>query len=112
MKVEEGAGGLGGNDFAVGFFTADTFQMGELPVVRDMAGIVGVLPEPGYLDEDMGIFDDGIISHSYLKAFEWTIDFDTMTRPSHNQREVPMGGRDPLKCRKRRTKPIGLGPTL
>ncbi len=78
--AEEGAtGGLGGADFSVGYVTADTYEMGDLPTVYDMRGMYGVFPEVYYFHEEIGLFVDGIISHNYLKDYIWTIDFDTMT---------------------------------
>ncbi len=74
---QEGGGGLGGSDFPVGTFNVDTYEMGNLPVVHDMKGLLGALPGNGY--EESEIFLDGIISHNYLKQYKWTMDFDTMT---------------------------------
>lgn len=76
---EDGVGGLGGSDFSSGYFTANTYQMGDLPTVKDMKGMFGVFPEMYYFNKDFGLFVDGIISHNYLKDYKWTIDFDSMT---------------------------------
>ena len=75
---EGGGGGLGGKDFETGTFTADTYKMGDLPEVKNMKGMAGILPGSGF-EEEPNIFLDGIISHNYLKEFKWTIDYDTMT---------------------------------
>lgn len=76
---EDGVGGLGGNGYEMGYFTVDTFKMGNLPTVSEMQGEYGIFPEGAYYDDEIGTFEDGIISHTYLKNYIWTIDFDTMT---------------------------------
>lgn len=76
-ESEDRGGGLGGNDFPVGRFTADTFEMGSLPVSYDLRGLMGILPGSGYEVEGQ-CFLDGIISNNYLKNYKWTIDYDLM----------------------------------
>ncbi|HBG5344650.1 TPA: aspartyl protease family protein [Clostridioides difficile] len=75
-KAEEGKGGMGGSDFKEAHFGLSSYGLGNL----QMKNRLGYYFTGGVLDydESVGFFQDGLISHHYLKNYKWSIDFDSM----------------------------------
>lgn len=73
-----GIGGGGVAEMSTGYFNVDTFILGNLPVAKNIRGLYGVFPEKFYFDEEIGIFIDSLISHNFLKAYKWTMNFDSL----------------------------------
>jgi len=65
----------GGGGFATGTFEIAELGLGEL-VQSDLVGDFGALPPQGY--RMLGFIQDGLISHNFLKAYAWTLDFERM----------------------------------
>lgn len=75
VATPDGQGGLGGSNFSVGEFQIADFHLGQLHR-KDLVGLYGVIPNSLYFGP--GLIVDGIISHNFLKKYQWTIDFDSM----------------------------------
>ncbi len=74
VEVREGAIG-GGGGFAAGTFEISELGLGEL-VQTGLVGDFGALPPQSY--RMLGFIQDGLISHNFLKAYAWTLDFERM----------------------------------
>ncbi len=75
-KVPEGSiGGGGGAGFATGRFSILHLGLGPL-AQENKIGDYGTMPPASYWS--LGFIDDGIISHQFLRAYEWSIDFSGM----------------------------------
>ena len=74
IEAREGSIG-GGGAFATGTFEITELGLGEL-VQSDLVGDFGALPPQGY--RMLGFIQDGLISHNFLKAYAWTLDFERM----------------------------------
>lgn len=74
-KAEEGKGGMGGSDYKEAHFDLSSYGLGNL----QMKNSLGYYFTGGVLDydESVGFFQDGLISHHYLKNYKWSIDFDS-----------------------------------
>jgi len=72
----EGYGGMGGSDFEFGYFDLASYGLGNLQLKNGIG--VFMTDTILYYDEFFGFFEDGLISHNYLKDYKWTIDFDSM----------------------------------
>ena len=74
IEAREGSIG-GGGAFATGTFEIAELGLGDL-VQSDLVGDFGALPPQGY--RMLGFIQDGLISHNFLKAYAWTLDFEGM----------------------------------
>ncbi len=75
-EIETREGNIGGGGaFATGTFEIAELGLGEL-VQSDLVGDFGALPPQGY--RMLGFIQDGLISHNFLKAYAWTLDFERM----------------------------------
>lgn len=75
-EIEAREGNIGGGGgFATGTFEIAELGLGEL-VQSDLVGDFGALPPQGY--RMLGFIQDGLISHNFLKAYAWTLDFERM----------------------------------
>jgi hypothetical protein len=74
IEAREGSVG-GGGAFATGAFEIAELGLGEL-IQSDLVGDFGALPPQGY--RMLGFIQDGLISHNFLKAYAWTLDFERM----------------------------------
>ncbi len=75
VEVHEGIVGGGGGGFATGTFEIAELGLGGL-VQSDLVGDFGALPPQGY--RMLGFIQDGLISHNFLRAYAWTLDFERM----------------------------------
>ncbi len=73
-----GIGGAGITELQIGYFNVDTFKLGVLPEAKNISGLSGIFPEDYYFDKEIGFFIDALISHSFLRNYKWTIDFNSM----------------------------------
>ena len=75
-EVEVREGNIGGG----GAFATGTFEIAELGLgglaQTDLVGGFGSLPPQSY--RMLGFIQDGLISHNFLKAYAWTLDFERM----------------------------------
>ena len=71
-----GGGGVG--EIPTGHFNVDSFRLGAGTEAKNISGLYGVFPESYYFDENIGFFIDALVSHNFLKDYQWTIDFDSM----------------------------------
>ncbi len=76
VEMREGMTGGGVGGFATGTFDIDRLGLGGL-TQRDLVGDFGGLPPQSYRMH--GFIQDGLISHNFLKAYTWTMDFERMT---------------------------------
>jgi hypothetical protein len=74
-EVHEGSVGGGGGGFAAGVFPIAELGLGDL-AQHDLIGSFGALPPGSYWA--LGFILDGLISHNFLRAYAWTLDFDSM----------------------------------
>jgi hypothetical protein len=75
-EIEAREGNIGGGGgFATGTFEIAELGLGEL-VQSDLVGDFGALPPQSY--RMLGFIQDGLISHNFLKAYAWTLDFERM----------------------------------
>jgi len=74
-KVRDDVVGGGGGGFAVGEFEIAELGLGELRQT-ELIGSFGGQPPGSYWRR--GFITDGLISHNFLKAYAWTLDFDGM----------------------------------
>jgi hypothetical protein len=75
-KVDPNAiGGLAGGGFPVGRFTIEKCGLGSLNQ-NATVGLYGIFPPELYHECEFIV--DGLISHQFLKKYNWTIDFDAM----------------------------------
>jgi len=76
-NVKEGnIGGGGGAGFATGQFPIRELGLGPL-TQKNLKGSYGVTPPTAYWG--LGLIEDGLISHQFLRRYSWTIDFAEMT---------------------------------
>jgi len=75
VEAHEGSIGGGGGGFATGTFEVAELGLGNL-TQTDLVGSFGGLPPQSYMM--LGFIEDGLISHNFLKAYSWTLDFDRM----------------------------------
>jgi len=75
VAVREGNIGGGGGGFATGTFEIDVLGLGGL-TQTDLIGDFGGLPPQSY--RMLGFIQDGLISHNFLRAYAWTLDFERM----------------------------------
>ncbi len=75
VAVREGNMGGGGGGFATGTFEIDELGLGGL-TQTDLVGDFGGLPPQSY--RMLGFIQDGLISHNFLRAYAWTLDFERM----------------------------------
>lgn len=73
----KGVGGMGGSDYEEGSFDLSEYGLGNLQLKNGIGDFTTGETVP-YYDEAFGFFQDGLISHNYLKNYKWTIDFDSM----------------------------------
>jgi hypothetical protein len=71
LKVLEGPGG-GGGDFASGDFPIERLGLGPLLQHNLVGGLGPLVPETYWSN---GFIMDGLVSHSFLKKYAWTLDF-------------------------------------
>ena len=75
-EIETREGNIGGG----GAFATGTFEIAELGlgglVQSDLVGDFGALPPQAY--RMLGFIQDGLISHNFLRAYAWTLDFERM----------------------------------
>ena len=75
-EIEAREGNIGGGGgFATGTFEIAELGLGEL-VQSDLVGDFGALPPQSY--RMLGFIQDGLISHNFLRAYAWTLDFERM----------------------------------
>ncbi len=75
-EIETREGNIGGGGaFATGTFEIAELGLGGLAQI-DLIGDFGALPPQGY--RMLGFIQDGLISHNFLKAYAWTLDFERM----------------------------------
>jgi hypothetical protein len=67
--------GGGGGGFATGTFSIAELGLGDL-LQSDLVGSFGSLPPQSFMMH--GFIQDGLISHNFLRAYSWTLDFDRM----------------------------------
>jgi len=67
--------GGGGGGFATGTFDVARLGLGELEQT-DLVGSFGGLPPQSF--RMLGFLQDGLISHNFLRAYSWTLDFERM----------------------------------
>jgi hypothetical protein len=75
VAVHEGTMGGGGGGFATGTFDIAELALGGL-TQTGLTGNYGGLPPQSY--RMLGFIQDGLISHNFLKAYAWTLDFERM----------------------------------
>ena len=75
VEVVEGTMGGGGGGFALGTFDVGQLGLGGL-TQSDLVGSYGALPPQSY--RMLGFIQDGLVSHNFLKAYAWTLDFERM----------------------------------
>ena len=75
-KVQEGnIGGGGGAGYATGQFPIRELGLGPL-TQKNLKGSYGVTPPTAFWG--LGLIEDGLISHQFLRRYSWTIDFAEM----------------------------------
>jgi hypothetical protein len=73
----DSVGGLGGNEFATGYFPIEELGLGSL-AQKDLLGEYGTLTDDSYWNP-AGFIQDGLISHNFLRQYSsWTLDFADM----------------------------------
>ncbi len=88
LVVHEGTMGGGGGGFAVGEFEIESLGLGRL-VRHDLIGSYGAQPPGSYWG--LGFILDGLVSHNFLKAYAWTMDFDAMRMYFSRDAGTPLG---------------------
>ena len=75
VEAREGMMGGGGGGFSTGIFEIAELGLGGL-TQAGLVGDFGGLPPQSY--RMLGFIQDGLISHNFLKAYAWTLDFERM----------------------------------
>jgi predicted aspartyl protease len=72
-----GMGGAGTTKLEIGEFNVDELRLGTA-TMHDAIGLTGIFPKQLSRASTIGFPIGGLVSHNFLRAYKWTIDFDEM----------------------------------